>query len=85
MSTILQPLVDRLRAIPSAKWEDVAHAAGVAKSLPRKIATGDRPNPGILTIQPLIDYFARVDAGEARLPTGCERTPAPADQQQAAA
>lgn len=82
MSTILQPLVDRLRAIPSARWEDVARAAGVAKSLPRKLATGDRPNPGVLTIQPLADYFARVDRGEAQLPPGCDRKPA--DQQQAA-
>lgn len=82
MSTILQPLIDRLRAIPSAKWEDVASAAGVAKSLPRKIATGDRQNPGIRTIQPLIDYFAQVDAGSAALPAGCER--APTDHQQAA-
>lgn len=71
MSTILQPLVARLRAIPSAKWEAIAEAAGVAKTLPRKIATGDRVNPGVLTIQPLIDYFERIDAGAAQLPPGC--------------
>jgi hypothetical protein len=73
MSTLLQPLVTRLRAIPSGKWEDVARAAGVAKSLPRKIATGDRTNPGVQTIQPLVDYFARVDRGEAQLPDGCSQ------------
>lgn len=79
MSTILQPLVARLRAIPSTKWEAVAEAAGVAKTLPRKIATGDRANPGVQTIQPLLDYFQRVDAGTAQLPPGC----APAPQQAA--
>jgi hypothetical protein len=79
MSTILQPLVDRLRAIPSTRWEDVARAAGVAKTLPRKIATGDRSNPGVQTIQPLVDYFNRVDRGEAALPEGCAQpTPEPA-------
>lgn len=80
MSTILQPLVARLRTIPSTRWEAVAEAAGVAKTLPRKIATGDRSNPGVLTIQPLIDYFGRVDRGEAVLPEGCVA----ADQQQGA-
>lgn len=81
MSTILQPLVTRLRAIPSAQWEAVAEAAGVAKTLPRKIATGDRSNPGVLTIQPLVDYFKRVDDGEVQLPPGCVQA-STSDQQQ---
>ena len=63
MTSILQPLVDRLRSIPSKQWEDVARAAGCAKTLPRKLATGDRSNPGVQTIQPLIDLFARIDRG----------------------
>lgn len=67
MSSILQPLVDRLRSIPSKQWEDVARAAGCAKTLPRKLATGDRVNPGVQTIQPLIDLFARIDKGEVSL------------------
>lgn len=69
MSTsILAPLVERLRSLGSANWEPVAAAAGVAKSLPRKLATGDRCNPTVQTIQPLIDYFAAVDRGEKALP-----------------
>ena len=80
MSSILQPLVTRLRTIPSTKWEAVAEAAGVAKTLPRKIATGDRANPGVQTIQPLIDYFERIDRGEARLPEGCVVEQQPAGQ-----
>lgn len=69
MSSILQPIVDRLRSIPSKQWEDVALAAGCAKTLPRKLATGDRSNPGVQTIQPLVDLFARIDRGEISLET----------------
>lgn len=68
MSSILQPLIERLRDIPSSRWEAIAEKAGCAKTLPRKIACGDRANPGVLTIQPLVDYFARVDAGLDSLP-----------------
>lgn len=68
MSSLLHPLVARIRAIPSAQWEDLARMAGCAKSLPRKLACGDRANPRVQTIQPLVDYFARVDRGEAALP-----------------
>ena len=68
MSTILDPIVVRLRSVPSAQWEAIAQAAGVAKTLPRKLATGDRSNPTVGTIQPLIDYFARVDRGEVAFP-----------------
>jgi hypothetical protein len=69
MSNILDPLVARLRAVPSTQWELIALEAGVAKSLPRKLATRDRDNPGVKTIQPLVDYFAAVDRGERQLPT----------------
>lgn len=68
MSSILAPLVARLRALPSSSWEAIAREAGCAKTLPRKIATRDRENPGVQTIQPLIDYFEAVDRGEKSLP-----------------
>lgn len=68
MSSILDPLVDRLRAIPSTFWEVIAQEAGVAKSLPRKLAARDRENPKVNTIQPLVDYFDAVDRGERALP-----------------
>lgn len=71
--------------MPSKQWEDVARAAGCAKTLPRKLATGDRLNPGVQTIQPLIDLFARIDRGEISLdttkpskPTSKPKTPATA-------
>lgn len=68
MSSILKPVIDRLRAAGPGAWEQIAAEAGVAKTLPRKLVYGDRDNPGVLTIQPLVDYFAAVDRGEKKLP-----------------
>lgn len=68
MSTILSPLITRLREVGPSKWEAIASAAGVAKTLPRKLVYGDRENPGVLTVQPLFDYFEAVDRGEMVLP-----------------
>lgn len=44
----------------------------MAKSLPRKIAYGDRPNPGVQTIQPLLDYFRALDRAAAAPAQGGE-------------
>ena len=41
---------------------------GVAKTLPRKLAYGDRENPGVQTVQPLLDYFHRQEDKEAIQP-----------------
>lgn len=72
MSTILSPLITRLREVGPSRWEAIASAAGVAKTLPRKLVYGDRENPGVLTVQPLFDYFEAVDRGEILLPNpGC--------------
>jgi hypothetical protein len=68
----MEPIIDflkrRLREAGPARWEAIAGAAGIAKTLPRKIAYDDRDNPGVQTIQPLIDYFQAVDRGECALP-----------------
>ena len=61
MPNIFETLLLRLRAIPLSKLEAVALAAGVSKSLPRKLIYGERENPGVNTIQPLLDYFERID------------------------
>lgn len=66
--SIIDYLKRRLREVGSTRWEAVAEAAGIAKSLPRKLAYADRENPGVQTVQPLIDFFAAVDRGERRLP-----------------
>ena len=54
---ILVLLRRNLRSVPPAEWERIAAEAGVAKTLPRKIVYGDRQNPGVNTIQPLVDWF----------------------------
>ena len=68
MNTILGPIVERLRALPSSLMETVAAQASVPLSLPRKLRARDRTDPKLSTIQPLLDYFARIDAGELPLP-----------------
>lgn len=68
MPSLLDPLIDRFRKIPSAHWEAIAEEAGCARSLPRKLVSGDRDNPTVLTIQPLFDYFEAIDKGERALP-----------------
>lgn len=57
MSTILGALVAHLKEAGPTQWEQIAKEAGVSAHLPRKLVYGDRPNPTIGTIQPLIDYF----------------------------
>lgn len=68
MESIIDYLKRRLREAGPGRWEPIAEVAKVAKTLPRKIAYGDRENPGVSTVQPLIDFFAAVDRGEANLP-----------------
>lgn len=66
--SIIDHLRTRLRAAGAARWESIAAEAGVERNLPRKIAYGDRTNPRVQTIQPLLDYFSAVDKGERQLP-----------------
>jgi hypothetical protein len=72
----MEPIIDYLKRsllhAGHARWEAIAERAGVAKTLPRKIAYGDRENPGVQTIQPLVTYFQAVDRGEAELPAPVE-------------
>jgi hypothetical protein len=72
--SIMDYLKRRLKEAGAARWEAIAEAAGVAKTLPRKLAYSDRENPGVQTVQPLLDYFQAVDRGERTLPwDGAER------------
>lgn len=68
MSTILSPLIDRLKQFNQVQLEAIALDAGVAKTLPRKLACGDRTNPTVQTIEPLIAYFEQIDRGDRVLP-----------------
>lgn len=69
METIIDYLKRKLREAGSGQWELIAAESGVAKTLPRKIAFNDRDNPGVQTIQPLIDYFQSIERGERTLPS----------------
>lgn len=57
----MEPIIDylkrKLNEAGPAAWDEIARDTGVAKSLPRKIAYGDRCNPGVGKIQPLVSYF----------------------------
>ena len=68
MEPIIEYLKRNLRSAGSSRWEAIATECGIAKTLPRKIAFNDRDNPGVQTIQPLIDFFQAVDRGEKSLP-----------------
>lgn len=68
----MEPIVDYLkRKLAEAgahRWEAIAAECGIAKTLPRKIAYGDRDNPGVQTVQPLLTFFQAVERGEKSLP-----------------
>ena len=68
----MEPIVDylkrKLTEAGSSRWEAIAAECGIAKTLPRKIAYGDRENPGVQTVQPLLDFFHAVERGERDLP-----------------
>lgn len=68
----MEPIIDyvqrKLRAAGSRRYVAIAHEAGVARSLLPKLVSGDRHNPGVRTIQPLVDYFQSIDRGERELP-----------------
>ncbi|MGL4651613.1 MAG: hypothetical protein ACRC1H_19555 [Caldilineaceae bacterium] len=74
----MEPIIDRLkaalRAVGPSAWQGIADGlnAGrpeddrVSVHMMRKIAYGDRDNPRIQTIQPLLDHFGIGVATEDR-------------------
>lgn len=64
-TTIIDALKKQLMSVPHKEWERIAKECGVAKTLPRKIAYGDRKNPGVMTVQPLVTWFAKRQKTEA--------------------
>lgn len=67
-----EPIMDyvrrRLRKFGPSKWAEVAQATGCKESMLRKIAYGDRNNPGIATIQPLLTYLRECDDAPTTTP-----------------
>jgi hypothetical protein len=68
----MEPIIDylqrQLRAAGPRRFASIAEEAGVARSLLPKLLYGERHNPGVRTVQPLVDYFQSVDRGERELP-----------------
>jgi hypothetical protein len=67
-----EPIIDylrrRLREAGPRRWERIAAAAGVPRRFPARLAYGERANPTMRSVQPLLDYFAAVDRGSVELP-----------------
>ena len=80
MESIIDYLKRMLREAGPALWEPIAAEAGVSLSLPRKIVYGDRENPGVATVQPLLTFFREVETGARAMPApaGAEATKAAA-------
>jgi hypothetical protein len=76
MSNILDRLRRRLLDVGPRRWAAIVEAintgCGEADRISyhtlRKIAYRDAQNPGIKTVQLLLDYFAQIDAGTLTLP-----------------
>jgi predicted transcriptional regulator len=56
------PIIEQVKSQLSAcrgRWPDVASGSGVPVSTVRKIAQGVSKDPGVRTVQRLLDYFER--------------------------
>lgn len=82
---ITEYLKRRLRDAGAAHFDAIADEATLLAGIPldaedrvypsfiRKFVYGSRENPRVQTIQPLLDYFAAVDRGDAELPGANEK------------
>lgn len=68
METVIDYVKRRLRECGPGTWEQIAADCGVAKTLPRKIVYGDRENPGVQTVQPLLTYLQDVERCVRHIP-----------------
>lgn len=62
---IIDLLQGRLRAIGAKSWPGVAEATGIKYHQLRKIAYGDRSNPTLSTVEPLLRYFDLMPQAES--------------------
>ena len=69
MEPIIVYVKRKLREVGPAAWDEIHAETGVAVSLMRKIAYGDRNNPGVANIQPLVTFFDEVEIGARKAPT----------------
>lgn len=66
MESTIELLQRRLREAGARQWPLIAQRTGASQNTLRKIAYGDRTNPRLSTIEPLLRYFDdQRDAGAA--------------------
>jgi len=68
MEQILPYIKRKLREVGPQAWPAIAAETGCSVHTMRKVAYNDVDNPGVLTMQPLLDLFQAVDRGERQLP-----------------
>lgn len=76
MESILDFLRRRLKDAGPARWPGISEVVSaklpedenISIHLLRKLAYGDRDNPGVKTVQPLLDFFDEVDRGLRDMP-----------------
>lgn len=68
MEHIVDYLRRHLKEAGSHQFAAIARECDVSQSLLYKLVGGQRDNPRVQTVQPLLDYFAAVERGERRLP-----------------
>ena len=72
----MEPIIDylkrNLRSAGPRRWAEISAITGASEHTLRKVAYNDIENPGVLTMQPLIDYFQAVERGEIELPEPAE-------------
>lgn len=57
--TLLQQVKSQLRAAGPQAWKSIAEATGVKESALRKMAYGDRKNPRLSNLEPVLKYFEK--------------------------
>lgn len=62
--SVTEYLKRRLKDAGAAKWDVIADETGVKRSFINKFVYGSRENPRVGTVQPLLDYFQRIDSCE---------------------
>ena len=68
MESIIDYLKRKLREAGPKTWPAIAAETGCSVHTMRKVAYNDIENPGVNTMQPLLDLFQAVDRGERTLP-----------------
>ena len=68
MEPILPYIKRKLREAGPQSWPAISKETGCSVHTMRKVAYNDIENPGVTTMQPLLDLFQAVDRGDRELP-----------------